>query len=911
MGSLFGIPIRLHWTFLVLLYLLVSLGSPWAILALFGSVLLHELGHSLVARRFGIRVIDITFWPLGGMARMNEIPEVPRIEGLVAIAGPAVNYVLAAISTTLAIGLGALGIEGSAVLVQFTVVNLLLGTFNLIPAFPMDGGRILRAWFARTTDWVTATQQAVMVGRVFAALMFFGPILLMFVMPQICAMPLIAVFVWVAGGRELMAVRMRHGLNPFGGRGPFGSPQGPGGSEGVGGARTVWQGRPRAGRPEPHRSAPPEHLGSASGRLGVQRGDDPRPGELPGPPAPPAGRRLVRSIAAAHLAQEQVHLAQDLVGAARLEVESEVDVEHAGVVPRAAKEQLAAHLAVEPDPAEELAQVVQILAAEARGVGRDQSQPVLGQAGEALPREGLGGDAPLLVADDERAGHQVPQSLAAGRRGEEDDPEGHRNEQQHLHRPEQSAQEVLLEAGREALLVDHADSQQPLARRPAVPQRPEGHLVGHQRDDDTGPDPQREALHGQERQQDHEQQQRDRSPDRRVDQRRRAARPGAGDLATQGDALGGLDDELGHGTGAGSPRRRLRYSSPWSEPPATTRSTSWPDSAGCARSSRDPRRSMGSWSAAELLELPRLYRHACSVVSRLEARGENPRLAAEARWLVQRAHDVLYRHTDGQGPGLFARVFDVLARQAPRAIRSEWRLLALTFCFIYGLALIAWFSVSGDLDLAPSLLSPQMVENEISQLQSLSPDEPFRGNFTFGLGESPVTAGAIILNNLGVGVLFFASALLPPFYAYLLATNGLMLGTYTGVADHWDQAGAISSILWCHGVIEIQAFVLAGTAGLSLVRAWIRPGPWTRKHALLRESRHALVLLAPVLPLLLIAGLIEGFVSPHAPIEVRLATAVGTGIAMVAWALLGGRGANSAAALVEPGRQQRRRRVGR
>ena len=78
-------------------------------------------------------------------------------------------------------------------------------------------------------------------------------------------------------------------------------------------------------------------------------------------------------------------------------------------------------------------------------------------------------------------------------------------------------------------------------------------------------------------------------------------------------------------------------------------------------------------------------------------------------------------------------------------------------------------------------------------------------------------------------VLFFATSLLPPIYLILLCTNALMLGTYIAVAGHWDQAGAISSILWCHGVLEIQAIVLAGTAGLCLVRAWVRPGPWSRK----------------------------------------------------------------------------------
>jgi uncharacterized membrane protein SpoIIM required for sporulation len=119
--------------------------------------------------------------------------------------------------------------------------------------------------------------------------------------------------------------------------------------------------------------------------------------------------------------------------------------------------------------------------------------------------------------------------------------------------------------------------------------------------------------------------------------------------------------------------------------------------------------------------------------------------------------------------------------------------------------------------------------------------------------------------------------------------NGLMLGTYTAVAAHWGQGLAISSILWCHGVLEIQAIVLAGAAGLVLVRAWIAPGPWSRRHAMSLESARAWRLLAPVFPMLFVAGTIEGFVSPHAPTEVRVAVAVLTGIGLVAWIALGGR----------------------
>jgi Zn-dependent protease len=225
-GSVFGIPIRLHWTFLLIAVPALLAGRFLILLVLFGCVLLHELGHSLVARRFGIRVLDITFWPLGGMARMSDLPEDARAEASIALAGPAVNFLLLGLAAGLFV-LGAL--LGSAPLVAaaipFAWVNFALGTFNLVPAFPMDGGRVLRAWFARRDHWGVATEKAVRVGRWIAAGMLFLPFLAASFLPAASGMPcsilLIAVFVWLMGTRELMAVRVRHGLPPIGRRGAF------------------------------------------------------------------------------------------------------------------------------------------------------------------------------------------------------------------------------------------------------------------------------------------------------------------------------------------------------------------------------------------------------------------------------------------------------------------------------------------------------------------------------------------------------------------------------------------------------------------------------------------------------------------------------------------------------------------
>ncbi|HEX6885417.1 MAG TPA: stage II sporulation protein M [Planctomycetota bacterium] len=300
-------------------------------------------------------------------------------------------------------------------------------------------------------------------------------------------------------------------------------------------------------------------------------------------------------------------------------------------------------------------------------------------------------------------------------------------------------------------------------------------------------------------------------------------------------------------------------------------------------------RPLARWSGEELLALTPLYRRACTHLARLEQEGEAPERTAELRALVAAAHARLFAREERTSLPWSARALAFLLVDGPRAVRAEKRLLALAFAFFYGLVLASWLGVSRDLDLAYSLLAPAMVEQELEQLAAVAEGEPFRGNFTFGLGESPTTAGRILLHNIGIGVLFFASGLLPPIFALLLATNGLMVGTYTAVAGHFGQAGAISSILWTHGMLELQALVLAGAAGLVLVRAWIRPGVHTRGQAMLRESRRALELFLPVVPMLVVAGLIEGFVSPHAPPGVRLTVAGASALALVGWGALGTR----------------------
>ncbi len=220
LGRIAGISVNVHGTFLILLGFIVlsrlfSGGATYAaleltsVVALFGVVVLHELGHALAARQYGIGTRDITLYPIGGVARLERMPERPSQEFVVALAGPAVNFVLAAG----AYGLMALPAAGiSAWLVQrFMLINIVLGVFNLLPAFPMDGGRVLRAFLALTHDSLRATHIAEKVGR------FIAVGLAVLALQFNLMLLLIAAFVWIAGSAEERAVAARYArqTNPF------------------------------------------------------------------------------------------------------------------------------------------------------------------------------------------------------------------------------------------------------------------------------------------------------------------------------------------------------------------------------------------------------------------------------------------------------------------------------------------------------------------------------------------------------------------------------------------------------------------------------------------------------------------------------------------------------------------------
>ncbi len=212
-GSAWGIPIELHLTFILLILAVLGLAIYFSdiysfilVVFLFVFVFFHELAHSIVARRHKIKVRKIVLYPIGGVSEIEEIPENPAIEWRMAIAGPLTSIVLGA----LLVGIyylfpvkipnfhpSSVIVSSGNILLDLGYLNLLLGAFNLIPAFPMDGGRVFRALLAERMNFSKATKYAAYIGRIFGIIMagigflFFNPVLI-----------LIGVFIYVGASEE-------------------------------------------------------------------------------------------------------------------------------------------------------------------------------------------------------------------------------------------------------------------------------------------------------------------------------------------------------------------------------------------------------------------------------------------------------------------------------------------------------------------------------------------------------------------------------------------------------------------------------------------------------------------------------------------------------------------------------------
>ncbi|MCW5979077.1 MAG: site-2 protease family protein [Bryobacteraceae bacterium] len=224
LGEFAGIGVYVHATFLILIVWVgfaywqtgqsaaAALAGILFVLAIFVCVVLHEFGHALTAKRYGIKTRDITLLPIGGVARLERMPDEPRQELWVALAGPAVNVVIAAVLYVLLVATGTppslerLSLATGSFFERLMLLNVFLVVFNMIPAFPMDGGRVLRAVLAMRMNYTRATRMAAGLGQGFAFLfgligLFFNPFLIF-----------IALFVWIGAAQESAMTQMKAAL---------------------------------------------------------------------------------------------------------------------------------------------------------------------------------------------------------------------------------------------------------------------------------------------------------------------------------------------------------------------------------------------------------------------------------------------------------------------------------------------------------------------------------------------------------------------------------------------------------------------------------------------------------------------------------------------------------------------------
>jgi len=223
-GRFYGIDVYVHFTFILLLgfiglsywmqtrELTSALAGIAFFAALFGCILLHEYGHALTARKFGVKTRDITLLPIGGLARLERMPDKPMQEFWVALAGPAVNVVIATVLFAYLLvsnqldALGELSLTGGSFVARVASVNVFLVAFNLIPAFPMDGGRVLRSLLATRMEYSQATAIAARLGQFLAIVfafvgLFWNPMLIF-----------IAFFVWIGAAQESEMARIKSAL---------------------------------------------------------------------------------------------------------------------------------------------------------------------------------------------------------------------------------------------------------------------------------------------------------------------------------------------------------------------------------------------------------------------------------------------------------------------------------------------------------------------------------------------------------------------------------------------------------------------------------------------------------------------------------------------------------------------------
>lgn len=292
----------------------------------------------------------------------------------------------------------------------------------------------------------------------------------------------------------------------------------------------------------------------------------------------------------------------------------------------------------------------------------------------------------------------------------------------------------------------------------------------------------------------------------------------------------------------------------------------------------------GTLPAERIKRLCRLYRQVTIDLSQAREAGDDPVLIQYLNTLAARAHGQVYAARRLTLRPLILFVTSGFAR----VLRRNWHAVGAAGAIFLLTTIASWLAVVRNPELAYSLFDERMVEYENMRLEKHEGE--YRGNFTFELSQSPLVAAQIIGNNVKVAIMGFGlGALGCVLGVFLLVYNGRMLGTLSGMVWNGGYFVGFYSLILTHGVLELSAICIATGGGLRLGWALLAPGRLPRADAFRSASGDAFGLLAGSVLLLVIAGIIEAFVTPHFIAAVRWSVAAGTGTLLILYAALAGR----------------------